>query len=440
MTLPALVQSTSWGRVVRAESRRSSPHFRDEIPSAMADAAGEGLSVLATGLGRSYGDSGLNPGGATIDARGLDRFIAFDPIEGRLRAEAGASLAEVARLFAPRGFFPPTVPGTRFVTLGGATANDVHGKNHERAGTFGASIRRIGLRRSREGLVEIAPGDALFAATIGGLGLTGLIEWVEFDLARIPSTMIDQEIAPVAGLDDFFAISEDSKDRFEHTVAWVDCTQGGRRLGSGVFIRGNWAADGGLRPHSERMAAMPFEAPGFALNPITLKAFNVAYGALQRSKAGRARVHYAGHFFPLDAIADWNKLYGPRGFYQYQCALPPHACRDAIAEMLRIIARSGDGSFLAVLKTFGAKPSPGLLSFPIPGATLALDFRNRGAATLALLARLDAVVAAAGGRLYPAKDGRMGAAMFKSGYPDWEKFAAQVDPAFSSQFWRRVSA
>ena len=440
MKLPPDSSALSWGRTPRTRAKRLAPHFRDETADALVAARRAGLSALAIGLGRSYGDSGLNADEVLIDMRGIDRLIAFDPETGIVRAEAGASLSALARFLAPRGWFLPTVPGTRFVTLGGAVANDVHGKNHERAGTFGANVRRLALRRSAEGTIECAPGDPLFAATVGGLGLTGLIEWVEFTAARIPSTMIDQEILPLADLDAFFVVAQESKAAFEHTVAWVDCTQRDARRGRGIFTRGNWASEGGLEPHVDRAIPIPIEAPSFALNPLTLKSFNTAYDAAQRMKAGTSRVHYSSHFFPLDALFGWNKLYGPAGFYQYQCALPWETCRDAVAEMLAIIARSGEGSFLAVLKTFGDKPSPGLLSFPMPGATLALDFRNRGALTLKLLERLDDVVRAAKGRLYPAKDGRMSGEMFRLGYPALDAFAPHVDPAFSSNFWRRVRA
>jgi L-gulonolactone oxidase len=382
MRLPPPTPALSWGRTPRTCAHRLAPQFRDETAAVLAAARGAGLSALGIGLGRSYGDSGLNSDQVLIEMRGIDRLVSFDPQSGIVRAEAGASLSALARFLAPRGWFLPTVPGTRFVTLGGAVANDVHGKNHERAGTFGANVRRIGLRRSEDGLVDCSPGDPMFAATVGGLGLTGLIEWVEFEAAPIPSTLIDQEIVPLADLDAFFAIAQESKAAFEHTVAWVDCTQRDGRRGRGIFTRGDWAPDGGLEPHADRAIPIPVEAPSFALNPLTLKSFNTLYDSALRMKAGPSRVHYASHFFPLDTLFGWSKLYGPAGFYQYQCALPWETCRDAIADMLAIIARSGEGSFLAVLKTFGDKPSPGLLSFPMPGATLALDFRNRGPITL----------------------------------------------------------
>jgi L-gulonolactone oxidase len=202
----------------------------------------------------------------------------------------------------------------------------------------------------------------------------------------------------------------------------------------------NWAGDGAREVHDDRKGpTMPIEAPSFALNPLTLRAFNALYYAKGKLDAGDSRVHYASAFYPLDAIRRWNLLYGPAGFYQYQCVVPKAAAPDAMAEMLARIARSGEGSFLAVLKTLGEAPSPGLLSFPMPGVTLALDFRNRGAETLRLLGELDAVVAAAAGRLYPAKDGRLSGAMLRAGYPELPRFTSHLDPALSSAFWRRIS-
>lgn len=434
---------TSWGRILREPCCVVSPRYRDELAAALSAARKARGGALAVGLARSYGDSGLNPGGALIDMRGLDRLLAYDPETGVLRAEAGASLWDILRFAIPRGRFLPTTPGTRFVTLGGAIANDVHGKNHHKAGSFGCSVRRIGLLRSDRGEVEAAPNEnaELFAATIGGLGLTGVIAWAAVQLAPIAASRIDQEIVPFDHLDDFFDIAADSEGRFEHTVAWIDCLASGAGLGRGVFNRGDWAASGPLEVKGEPFGPqIPVDAPDFVLNRLTLSAFNAAYRRLQRWKAGRSTVSYDGFFYPLDSIGGWNRLYGGRGFYQYQSAVPAAAARDATAAMLKTIAAAGEGSFLAILKTFGAKRSPGLLSFPLEGVTLALDFPNRGEKTLSLLSRLDAIVAQAGGRLYPAKDGRMPAAMFQQGYPGWEEFAGLIDPAMNSSFWRRVSA
>jgi FAD/FMN-containing dehydrogenase len=431
----------SWGRVIRARHRVATPRFRDELPWLVAEAGLDGKKGLAVGLGRSYGDSGLNPDGAIIAMRALDRVHVFDEEQGVLRADAGFSLDEAIRLAAPRGLFPPVVPGTRFVTLGGAVANDIHGKNHFCAGTFGRHVSRLMLRRTDGSRIELSPDDetGLFAATLGGLGLTGVIEWVELALKKIPSGFIDAEDIPFGSLDEFFSIADESDLTHEYTVAWVDCTRSGGSLGRGIFSRGNVAPGGGYPPDAPpSLLRIPIEFPRYALNALTLRTFNTLYFALKRARAGKTRVHYAPFFFPLDAIRDWNRLYGRDGMYQYQCVIPSHIRAEAIGALLETIARSGQGSFLAVLKTFGTLVSPGMLSFPREGVTLALDFSNRGAETLSLFDSLDQIVHSAGGRLYPAKDGRIGAAMFASGYPRLPEFCKHLDPGLSSSFWRRV--
>lgn len=429
---------TSWGRVQRVPHLTARPRWPDELPAAIAEAATAGEGGLAVGLMRSYGDSCLNPGGAAIDMRRLDRVHAFDPASGVLRADAGLSLDALIRLVLPHGWFPAAVPGTAFVTLGGAVANDVHGKNHHLAGTFGRHVRRLGLRRTDGGFHELAPPDALFGATLGGLGLTGVVEWVELQLAPVAGAWLENEDVPFGGLADFFALARESEATHAYTVAWVDCTATGRRLGRGIFSRAVPLADPDRTPHRPPRLRVPVEAPAFTLNRLSVSAFNTARYALKSARRGRRRTHYGAVHFPLDGIEGWNRMYGRPGFYQYQCVVPPETAEAAVAELLRQIAQSGEGSFLAVLKTFGGLESPGWLSFPMAGTTLALDFRNRGAETLKLFERFDSIVAEAGGRLYPAKDGRVGAEMFARGYPRLGEFAAHVDPGLSSSFWRRI--
>jgi L-gulonolactone oxidase len=429
----------SWGRVMRAVHRVARPHWRDERARAGRAAAGDPGRGLAVGLSRSYGDSGLNPDGALVVMSGLDRVYAFDVETGVVRADAGLSLDALIRLALPRGWFPPVLPGTRFVTLGGAVANDVHGKNHHRAGTFGLHVRRLGLLRTDGTQHELAPGDPLFAATIGGLGLTGVIAWVELQLAPVSGAWLDSEDLIFHSLDAFFPLADDSEEGHAYTVAWLDCAVGGRALGRGVFTRGNPSPDPDRSLHGPPRIVVPFDAPAWLLNPLTVRAHNLARFTAKAMRRGRWRTHYDPFFFPLDAIGSWNRIYGRPGFFQYQCVLPTDAARPGVAELLSQITRSGQGSFLAVLKTFGALDSPGLLSFPMKGATLALDFPNRGSETLALLGRLDDVVREAGGRLYPAKDGRISAAMDEAGYPRLPEFARHVDPGLSSGFWRRVA-
>jgi len=429
----------SWGRVLRAEHRVAKPDFTDELGALVTQLSPEDPG-LAVGLGRSYGDSNLNPGGRILDMTGLDRLISFDPISGVVRGEAGISLSQVLRALVPAGWFLPTTPGSRFVTLGGAVANDVHGKNHHSAGSFGNSVRRLKLRRTDGSTHEIGPNDPLFAATIGGLGLTGVIEWVEFQAVRIRSAFLDAEDVTFDNVDAYFELAAERKDAAEHAMAWVDCLAGGAHLGRGVFSFANWSRTGWREPHREHPSKeMPFDAPGFALNPLSVGAFNTLYNGLKSMRAGKSHVHYEPFLYPLDAIAKWNRLYGSKGFYQYQSVVPPGTAREAVREQLKLIAKSGQGSFLAVLKDMGPIPSLGMLSFPTAGTTLALDFPNKGARTLKLMGDLDRIVLEAGGRLYPAKDGRIPAEMFRAGFPQWQGFRDHVDPGLSSGFWKRVS-
>lgn len=429
------VEAPSWGRLPAVRQERQALRDRRTVPP--FDPA---RTHLATGYGRSYGDSALNDGGIVLDARPLDRYIAFDAVRGVLECEAGASLAQILELAVPRGWFLPVTPGTRFVSLGGAIANDVHGKNHHRAGSFGRHVLELELLRSDGRVLPCSPQENAdwFAATVGGLGLTGLIRRVRLQLARVPGPAIEGETIRFGRLAEFFELARESDRTHEYTVAWIDCLAGGERLGRGLFTRGNPVA-GAVPPPSRLPLRMPFTPPFSLVNRLSLRAFNALYYARQRSERQGLRCHYQPFFYPLDGILDWNRLYGPRGFYQYQCVVPPSAAPGAIAELLACIARSGQGSFLAVLKTFGELPSPGLLSFPRPGATLALDFPNLGAPTLQLLDRLDAVTRAAGGAVYPAKDARMSGGAFRQYFPKWEEFSRYLDPRFSSSFWRRVT-
>jgi FAD/FMN-containing dehydrogenase len=394
--------------------------------------------MLPYGNGRSYGDVCLNDGGTLLRTRGLDRFISFDAASGSLRCEGGVLFSEILDFAVPRGWFLPVTPGTRYVTVGGAIANDVHGKNHHRAGTFGEHVRCFELLRSdgSRRLCSAVENADLFAATIGGLGLTGIITWAEFALLRVPGASMQTETLSFAGLAEFFSLSQQSEAGHDYTVAWIDCAGSGRSFGRGLFSRANHAASSTRERRTMRLS-VPFTPPFALINGLTLRAFNAAY--FHFSRRGRALVPYGPYFYPLDAIGEWNRIYGPRGFLQYQCVVPPAAAHDAIAELLRRIAASRSGSFLAVLKVFGDRPPAGLLSFARAGTTLALDFPNRGAATLELLERLDDIVAAAGGAVYPAKDARLSGERFRRYFPQWEALQAHVDPRFSSGFWRRVT-
>ncbi|MFC5743957.1 FAD-binding oxidoreductase [Dyella tabacisoli] len=398
--------------------------------------------ALPYGNGRSYGDSCLNPDGTLLHARGLDRYLAFDPASGLLCCEAGVTFSEILDLALAQGWFLPVTPGTRYVTVGGAIANDVHGKNHHRLGTFGHHVIRFELLRSDGSRIICVPGDAngLFEATVGGLGLTGVITWAEVQLRRVPGPWMETESIRFNALDEFFALSAESSTSHEYTVAWIDCLASGKSLGRGHFLRADHApGEPGAKPvASSSSLRMPLTPPWSLVNRLTLRPFNWLYYHRQRVPRRRAMTHYAPYFYPLDGIGDWNRMYGPRGFLQHQCVLPPSHARDGIAALLHEIARSGMGSFLAVLKEFGDLPSRGMLSFPRPGTTLALDFPNTGPNVFALLDRLDAVVDEAGGAVYPAKDARMSGAHFRKAFPRWQEFQPHIDPRFSSGFWRRV--
>lgn len=426
----------SWGRYPHAQQRLLPLTWRSDPLELPAEGP-----VLAVGLGRSYGDSCLNDGGTLLTARSLRRWIDFDTEAGVVRCEAGVSLEELLALAVPKGWFLPVTPGTQQVTVGGAIANDVHGKNHHVAGTFGCFVRAFELLRSDGSRRVCTPTQEpeLFSATIGGLGLTGLITWAELSLQPAPNAWVEAESIRFKNLDEFFALNQESGG-WPYSVAWVDCFAKGARLGQGLYSRGRHAEpfDGATRKVARGSLTVPLDAPGFLLNGLSLKAFNFAYYRRQLSKISRARLHYRPFFYPLDVVGRWNRLYGTRGLLQWQCVVPSDS--QAIRRILEDISRSGEGSFLAVLKTFGDVRSPGLLSFPRPGVTLALDFPNRGPRTFALLDRLDGIVREHAGALYPAKDARMSGVTFRAGFPGWEKLAALADPRFSSSFWRRVTA
>jgi FAD/FMN-containing dehydrogenase len=424
---------SSWGRLSAA------PHDVVELTDRTAVAravAGAGPGI-AHGLGRSYGDACLNPGGVLWRTAGLDRLISFDVSTGRLVCEAGVVLRDIQRLMVPRGWSLPVVPGTQLVTVGGAIANDVHGKNHHVVGTFGEHVRRLRLVRTTGEVVECGPQDRpeLFAATVGGLGLTGLITEAQLQLRPSRGPWLDAETIAFAGLAEFLALSDESEAAWEHTVAWIDCTRG--RSVRGLFMRAREAADRAGAAWDGRPRRIALTPPVSLVNRLSLKPFNAVYYGLGRRRAGVQVVHREPFLFPLDSLLDWNRLYGPKGFFQYQSVVPRGAALDATRDMLDAIAASGEGSFLAVLKTFAERPPAGLLSFPLGGITLALDFRHSRAAP-ALFARLDAIVQTAGGRLYPAKDARMPRALYEATYPNLAAFAAHRDPGMSSGLSRRL--
>jgi len=428
-----MVGVSSWGRLgsTEHEVRLLSD------PAAVARQLRVPATGLAHGAGRSYGDVALNPGGVLWQTTGLDHFIAFDRTTGRLICEAGVLLRDIQRMALPQGWLLPVTPGTQIVTVGGAIANDVHGKNHHAVGSFGDHVLRLHLMRTDGTVIECGPdlSPGWFAATVGGLGLTGVITHAELQLRRAASPWLLTETIPYASVKEFVALADASEREWEYTVSWIDCLSAG---GRGIFLRANPAPALARDEPRAKAKTMPVTPPFSLVNKLSLSAFNTAYFQLNKHRAGCAIAHYESFFYPLDNLLEWNRMYGPQGFYQYQCVVPRKEGADVVAAMLDEIARSGDGSFLAVLKTFGNRAAPGMLSFAQPGITLALDFPNHGERTAWLFSRLDAIVRAAGGRIYMAKDARMPRDLFEAGYPRLQEFLAYRDPGISSALSRRL--
>lgn len=393
---------------------------------------------VAYGMGRSYGDACLNPEGSLWVTTGLDHFIAFDDSTGQLVCEAGVLLRDIQRLVIPRGWILPVTPGTQMVTVGGAIANDVHGKNHHVSGSFGDHVQSLTLVRTDGESFQCGPNERpeWFAATVGGLGLTGVITQVEIQLRRVAGPWLDTDTVPYSNLDEFFRLADDSELDWEHTVSWIDCVTGGG--GRGLFMRGNPTNICDLPVPHGRKLTVPLVPPFSLVNRLSLRPFNMAYYHLKKYRAGRTTTHYEPFFYPLDNLLEWNRMYGRKGFFQYQSVVPREAGQDTVQAMLKEISRSGDGSFLAVLKTFGNRQPPGMLSFAQPGVTLALDFPNLGSRTHKLFERLDSIVSDAKGRLYLAKDARMPRALFEAGYPRLAEFMKYRDPGISSGLSRRL--
>lgn len=432
-----LTKYESWGRYPKVLPKKVIPLFwRNEIPDMQAQKD----SLLPYAFGKSYGDVCLNEDGILIDTKGLNKLISFDGESGVIKCESGVTLASILEFATPRGWFLTVTPGTKFVSVGGCIANDVHGKNHHVDGTFGTHLIRFELIRS-DGSKQVCSADEnpeLFRATIGGLGLTGLITWAEFRLTKNPTPFFYTESIKFNSLDEFFEINNDSQD-FRYTVSWIDTTATDGSLGRGIFNRGNQAD-----PYrhkipalpAEKLIPMPLDAP--FINSCSVQAFNILYFHKQIDRVVKDISHYNPFFYPLDAVLGWNKAYGKNGFLQYQFVIPFDSGREALKVILEFITKSGLSSFLTVLKTMGYVKSPGMLSFPRPGITMAVDFRF-SPKTLEMVKKLDIIVKSAGGILYPAKDARMSGEDFRQFYPQWKDFSHYIDPKFSSSFWRRVT-
>ena len=394
-------------------------------------------AILSRGLGRSYGDSSLPPPGKTevVSTVLADRILAFDAATGIVRAEAGLSLRDLNRVFMPRGFFPPVTPGTMFVTLGGMVAADVHGKSHHRHGCFGAHVRALKMRLGDDRIVECSRDvhPDLFRATLGGMGLTGHILEVEFALARIPSPWVVCESERIPDIDAFLAGLKDAGSRWPFTMGWIDCLSSGRRMGRGILMRGRWAEPAEAPrafPGPKRRLGVPFVFPEWVLGRWSVRLFNeVIYRAhVPRSRRG---VWHPEHFwYPLDYVRDWNRIYGRRGFTQHQCVLPAEGGLGAARRFLELLSSKGGASFLCVIKDCGPQ-GEGVLSFPRPGVSIALDMAIRDD-TQAIVDALNERVIAEGGRVYLAKDTFTRAEHFRAMEPrlaEWQRIRRLWDPA-----------
>ncbi|MCP3917984.1 MAG: FAD-binding oxidoreductase [bacterium] len=436
-------QYQSWSRLPFGASAFALVPARADEVRRPSGGDGSGQSLLPFGRGRTYGDTCVNPGHGILDTRRLDRMLEFDAERGIVSCESGVSLASLLALVVPHGWFVPVCPGTKHVSIGGAVAHDVHGKNQREAGTFGCHVERLVLWRSDGQRLDCARDEnaELFAATIGGLGLTGLILSVELRLQRVTSAQFDVQRVRCTGLDDLLACETDGED-FAYSVAWIDSLRPARAGLRCILMRGRHASGplGSLTAGRPRARGGPQRwAPAALFNRTTVRVFNRFYYR-QRTHGGRLRrQHFDAFLFPQDTLHDSNHLYGTRGVYAYHCLLPLAVARDAAAELLERVSRRGDESLVTVLKVFGDRRSPGILSFGRAGLSLVCGFPNQGERTLRLMGELDAIVRAAGGMLYPAKDARLPAAMFRTSFPAWESFAQHVDPHFSSSFWRRVT-
>ncbi len=428
----------SWGRYPTYGATMRPLHWQSDF-AAIAPTLHD--SALPVGMGRSYGDVCLLKDGNLLLTTGMNRLLDFDPVTGILTAEAGITLAQILDFAVPRGFFLPVTPGTKYVTLGGAIANDIHGKNHHVAGTFGSHVPSFGLLRSDGTALVCSPTENpdFYAATIGGMGLTGLIPWAQLRLRPIVSRKIDYEGIQFHGIDEFLDLTRQSQ-HIEYTVSWVDCVSSGKNFARGIFMQGDHSpVPDRLTPSPEPKLVFPFDAPGFALNHLTVSMFNSVFFHKQVKARVKALQDYEPFFYPLDKVLHWNRMYGSRGLLQFQYAIPWDNAREGTIAILREVAKSGLASFLAVLKAFGDVPSPGLMSFPQPGITLALDFPIKPNLSFPLFERLADMTREFGGRLYPAKDAAMTAAQFQAFYPQWEQLARFRDPLLTSSFWERVT-
>lgn len=407
---------SGWGRHPTIETTSSRATTRAALGRVLESESGQ---LIARGMGRSYGDASL--AARSVDMTALDHFITFDAERGELECSAGATLAAILAVIVPRGWFLPVVPGTGLVTLGGAIASDVHGKNHHHDGSFSQFVDEITLMLADGSILRCSRQEhaELFHASAGGMGLTGIILAARLRLRAITSSYIEERLIAASDLTHALALLE-QHEQSTYLVAWIDVNQTGPRRGRALVMLGEHLTEGGLHGATRQPVSVPLDLPAGLLGRPVTRMFNALYYARGARQAQARRVHYAQYFFPLDTLHNWNRLYGKRGLMQHQCVIPNDSAPQALRELLTTVTLSGLVSPLAVLKGFGPA-NDNLLSFPQAGLTLAMDFAA-SPATLALFARLDDIVVAHGGRLYLAKDACMSRDTFLHGYPHWQRF------------------
>ena len=412
------MEVSGWGRYPRIDAEVLSPLDPQAVLSRLRGPAQRPL--IARGLGRSYGDSALSA--RVISTRYLNHLLSFDESSGALTCASGVSFSDLLSVFLPRGWFPPVTPGTKFVTVGGAIASDIHGKNHHRDGSFTDHVSRLTLATVSDGIVECSrhKRPELFHATCGGMGLTGVILDATFGLKSVKSAYIEAALLKAASLEEAVELFQ-VHQAASYSVAWMDCVSPGSAHGRAVVMLGEHADHGGLVPGNRRGLVVPLDLPGRVLNRHVIRAFNALYYHRLRKKRTDRRLHYESFFYPLDGLGHWNRLYGKAGFTQYQFVLPTEASLDGLRAVLRRIAASRHAPALAVLKAFG-KGNANFLSFPMAGCTLALDFRLAAGVT-DLLDELDCIVLDHGGRVYLTKDARLSADTLRASYPGWQALA-----------------
>ena len=426
----------SWNNLPSSNSKREYLEFNNTDSLLALD-----KKVIPRGLGRSYGDVCISDNGKLILTNKLNSLLHFDINNGVIECESGVSINELLNLIVPKGWFLPVVPGTSYVTIGGAIANDIHGKNHHKLGSYGNSILSFDILRSNGEILNCSPSENkdLFSATIGGLGLTGLILSVKIQLIKINSPYMSSGSKRFYSLTEFFEMNSEMEKKHDYTVSWVDFNS--KKGFRGIYLYGN---------HSKKQVStssyktkkfsltFPFTPPFSFVNNLTLKILNNFYFFLNKDKKNELQ-NYRSFFFPLDVLRNWNRAYGKKGFYQYQFVVPMESAEEVMHLVVDELHKNNHIPALSVLKTFGEIESLGLLSFPMKGLTLAIDIQNKGNKTLNLLDSLDEIILNNHGRIYPAKDCRMSSYTFNQSFKDFEKFCKFVDPKFSSSFFERIN-